>query len=122
MSTFAFSRADNFEKHTLVFFCFKTIVTVPNDPSGLKQLHAFICFSRWLVHSNDLGSMSAYVYLLQVAKQMHLRILYVHVEANNPPALALYKGLGYSLEQEESVEVETRLNRPRRLLLSFWVT
>ncbi|CAM6035595.1 unnamed protein product [Sphagnum compactum] len=59
---------------------------------------------------------------LQVAKQMHLRILYVHVEANNPPALALYKGLGYSLEQEESVEVETRLNRPRRLLLSFWVT
>jgi len=58
MSTLAFSRADNFEKQTLVFFCFKTIVTVDNDPSGLKQLHAFICFSRWLVHSNDLGSMS----------------------------------------------------------------
>ncbi len=36
MSTFAFSRADNFEKQTLVFFCFKTIVTVPDDPSGLK--------------------------------------------------------------------------------------
>lgn len=32
------------------------------------------------------------------------------------------KGLGYSLKQEKIVEVETKLNRPQRLLLSFWVT
>lgn len=58
---------------------------------------------------------------LQVAKQMELQILFVHVEADNQSALALYNSLGYAVEEEESVEVESLLRRPRRILLSFWV-
>lgn len=58
---------------------------------------------------------------LQVAKDMELQILFVHVEADNQSALMLYNSLGYAVEEEESVEVETLLRRPRRILLSFWV-
>ncbi|KAG0612160.1 hypothetical protein M758_6G006800 [Ceratodon purpureus] len=58
---------------------------------------------------------------LKVAKEMELQILFVHVEANNQSALALYNSLGYAVEEEESVEVESLLKRPRRILLSFWV-
>lgn len=58
---------------------------------------------------------------LQVAKQMELQILFVHVEADNVKALALYNSLGYVVEEEEAVEVESLLKRPRRILLSFWV-
>eukprot|EP00850_Spirogloea_muscicola_P013970 SM000097S24823 [mRNA] locus=s97:488529:490473:- [translate_table: standard] len=59
---------------------------------------------------------------LLVARAMRISVLYVHVEAINSSAIALYKGLGYVVEQEESVSVEKRLERPRRLLLSFLVT
>jgi len=58
---------------------------------------------------------------LQVAKQMELQIVFVHVEADNVNALALYNSLGYAVEEEEAVEVESLLRRPRRMLLSFWV-
>lgn len=58
---------------------------------------------------------------LKVAKQMELQILFVHVEADNVNALALYNSLGYAVEEEEAVEVESLLRRPRRMLLSFWV-
>jgi len=59
---------------------------------------------------------------LQVATQMELRIVFVHVEADNVNALALYDSLGYAVEEEEAAEVESLLRRPRRMLLSCWVT
>lgn len=60
---------------------------------------------------------------LQVAKQMELQVLFVHVEEDNSGALALYKSLGYGVveEEEEAVEVQGLLSRPRRMLLSFWL-
>ena len=48
-------------------------------------------------------------------------MLFVHVEADNQSALALYNSLGYAVEEEESVEVESLLKRPRRIFLSFWI-
>lgn len=59
--------------------------------------------------------------VMQVAKHMELQIVFVHVEADNAGALALYNSLGYAVEDEEVVEVENLLRRPRRLLLSYWV-
>jgi ribosomal protein S18 acetylase RimI-like enzyme len=56
---------------------------------------------------------------VEVAKQMQLQILYVHVEANNNSALGLYSKLGYNVEEEEPLDVEMRYQRPRRILLSF---
>lgn len=61
------------------------------------------------------------VMVMQVAKHMELQIVFVHVEADNAGALALYNSLGYAVEDEEVVEVENLLRRPRRLLLSYWV-
>uniref|UniRef100_A0A7I4A4T1 N-acetyltransferase domain-containing protein n=1 Tax=Physcomitrium patens TaxID=3218 RepID=A0A7I4A4T1_PHYPA len=60
---------------------------------------------------------------LKVAKQMELQVLFVHVEEDNSGALALYKSLGYGVveEEEEAVEVQGLLSRPRRMLLSFWL-
>lgn len=66
--------------------------------------------------------MGIVVHVMQVAKQMELKILYVHVEANNRNASALYDSLGYALEEEEPLEAESVLRRPRRRLLSFWVS
>ncbi|CAM6096461.1 unnamed protein product [Calypogeia fissa] len=55
---------------------------------------------------------------VQVAQQIGLRILYVHVEVTNASALALYQKLGYVVE-EEPLDVENRFQRPRRILLSY---
>jgi len=52
-----------------------------------------------------------------VAASLGVEFLYVHVEAHNVGAIALYRRGGYSYEKEETEDVARRLRRPRRKLL-----
>lgn len=53
-----------------------------------------------------------------MAREGGVRHLYVHVVADNLPALKLYTGrAGFQQESEESEGFARALNRPRRLLL-----
>mmetsp|Transcript_3353 Transcript_3353/g.11626 ORF Transcript_3353/g.11626 Transcript_3353/m.11626 type:complete len:314 (+) Transcript_3353:266-1207(+) len=46
-----------------------------------------------------------------------VRVAYVHVEANNPAAKALYEREGYVFEKEESEWLAQKMRRPRRILM-----
>ncbi|PNH10450.1 hypothetical protein TSOC_002814 [Tetrabaena socialis] len=55
----------------------------------------------------------------QVARREGVEWLYVHVVADNRPALTLYcDAMGYQVEQSESEGTAHTLQRPRRLLLA----
>ncbi|XP_024380284.2 GCN5-related N-acetyltransferase 7, chloroplastic [Physcomitrium patens] len=59
---------------------------------------------------------------LKVAKQMELQVLFVHVEADNHGAMALYTSSGFKVQEEEAEQLALQLRRPRRILLSFWTS
>ena len=52
-----------------------------------------------------------------VAASLGVRYMYVHVEAHNDAAVALYAAGGFAFEKEETEDVARRLRRPRRQLL-----
>lgn len=54
---------------------------------------------------------------ISAAEGAGVQHLYVHVEASNSPAAALYLGSGFDVESEESEGYARALNRNRRLLL-----
>lgn len=93
-------------------------------PRPSSCMHNVEFSARVLIPSQQYPhtSTTSFFSLLQVAKQMELQVLFVHVEADNHGAMALYTSSGFKVQEEEAEQLALQLRRPRRILLSFWTS